>query len=251
MLYLGVEGDNRPFEEGNFLGEFAAKLIERLKGEYSLVLKVALGVVLVVAAGLGVVYVHAQRSTPALLIGDESININDIPDVNEYTPTEQVSPNEAASVIMVYVSGHVVNPGVFALYEGARINDAVKAAGGMTETADPNAVNLAAFVLDEQHIIVFGLEDGMPPSIMGGSFGSAGNSASGAGGSITADGRININTATIAELTTLNGIGEVRAEAIIRHRDARGGFERIEEIMNVSGIGESIFAAVKDRIFID
>ena len=80
----------------------------------------------------------------------------------------------------------------------------------------------------------------MPPS----------TAAQGSGG-ITSDGRVNINTATAAELITLSGIGQTRAEAIIRHREARGGFERIEEIMNVSGIGESIFASIKDRIFVE
>jgi competence protein ComEA len=230
------------------------------------VLKIVLGVVVLALVVFAVIYSSSIRNTPAVLIGGE-----DADDVEIYAEQDDAqgyeddAPHETASpqmpVIVVYVSGHVYNPGVYALAEGARINDAVAAAGGLTETADPNAINLAAVVADEQHIIAFGLEDNMPPSIMGGAFGSAGSpvgSVSGSlsgsvsvGGGITADGRVNLNTATAAELTTLSGIGEVRAAAIIQHRDARGGFGRIEEIMNVSGIGESIFASVKDRIFVD
>ena len=218
------------------MDKFLAKL--KIKSPISpIALKVALGVVLLACMVFGVVYSYVQRSAPDLVIGGEN------PEVPDASPAAQdcdglMTPQAS---IVVYVSGHVVSPGVFVLDAGARINDAVEVAGGMTDAADPNAVNLAAVLKDEQHVIIFGLEDNMPPSTMGGS----------QGGGMTADGRINLNTATAADLITLNGIGQARAEAIIKHRDERGGYSRIEEIMNVSGIGESIFSSIKDRIFVE
>ncbi|MCL2573686.1 MAG: helix-hairpin-helix domain-containing protein [Defluviitaleaceae bacterium] len=155
-----------------------------------------------------------------------------------YTTTENDEPQPQR--IMVYVSGEVHNPGVFEFYEGARIVEAIEAAGGMTANADINAINPSQRMVDEQHIMVFNIEDNMPPTV----------TASGQIGQ-SVDGRININTATSEQLQTLSGIGPVTAGNIINHREARGGFATIEEIMNVSGIGERTFENIRDGITVD
>ena len=178
-----------------------------------------------------------QRNTPTVLVGADV-------DTRAYAAEGYALGQDEAQVaprlVVVYVSGEVYNPGVFEFYEGARIVDAVTAAGGKTSYADPNAINLAARLVDDQHIIVFSLEDNMPPTA----------AASGGTGQ-AADGRININTATSEQLQTLSGIGPVMAGNIISHREARGGFATIEEIKNVSGIGERTFENLRDRITVD
>jgi len=196
-----------------------------------LLFKVLLGVAGLAVLVLGVVYISLQQNAPVLLIADDEPAID-----QEYMQMAYITP--APIPIVVYISGHVYYPGVFEFYQGARVRDAVQAAGGLTSYADPNAINLAATLFDEQHIVVFGLDDGMPPS----SSALAGQSGGGL---------ININRATAEELTNLSGIGPARADAIIRHREARGGFAAIEEIMNVSGIGDSIFENIRNQIRVD
>ena len=146
--------------------------------------------------------------------------------------------SDAPAPIVIHISGQVQNPGVFTFYEGAIVWAAVEAAGGLLPDADQNATNMARRLRDEDHVIIFALPQGALPS---------GGTTTGPVG----DTRININTATAAELQALNGIGPSRAENIIRHRDARGGFDSIEELMNVSGIGESIFESIRDNIRIN
>jgi len=197
--------------------------------------KVLIGIVAVVLVVLAVVYINVLRSEPAFLViaGDS--------DEEQPAPATTAAP-ALPGTIVVYVSGHVRSPGVFEFDEGARIWEALEAAGGMTAYADKNAINLADFLVDAQHVIVFGIDDNMPPSVLQGDAPDAG---------MTAGGLVNINTATHAQLQTLSGIGEARARDIISHRQARGGFATIEEIMNVPGIGEGIFARIRDFITVD
>ena len=207
-------------------------------------IKVVITAKLLLFASVGVLAIFAacsvmqQRNMPTVLVGMDVEARGYAVEGGQY---EQEEVPVEPQVIKVYISGEVYNPGFFAFYEGARINDVVEAAGGMTQDADPNAINLAARIVDEQHIIVFSLADNAPPS---------GGIPSDAAG-VAADGRININTATSEQLQTLSGVGPVMAGNIISHRDARGGFATIEEIMNVSGIGERTFESLRDRITVD
>jgi len=98
---------------------------------------------------------------------------------------------------------------------------------------------LAARLTDAQHIVVFSVADNMPVSAQAGGVGQADG------------GLVNINTATSEQLQVLSGIGPVTAGNIISHREARGGFGSIEDIMNVSGIGERTFENIRDRITVD
>ncbi len=141
-------------------------------------------------------------------------------------------PEKPLNIIKVDVKGAVKNPGVIALEEGKRVDDVLKKAGGALETADLNKVNLAAPLMDGQVIYI-------PKE----------------GEIITSDlyinqssGKININTADKQMLQKLPRVGEKIAERIIEYRNENGMFERIEDIINVSGIGETTFEDMKDLI---
>jgi competence protein ComEA len=144
-------------------------------------------------------------------------------------PTPTASPPRE---IKVYVSGAVQQAGVYTLREEDRIEDALRAAGGTTPGADLSRLNLAARVRDEMHIYVPqpGEEPLPPPETVG------------------ATARINLNTASAAQLEELPGIGPVRAGKIISYRQKNGPFRRIEELLEAKLVGPSTFQQIKDRI---
>ena len=151
------------------------------------------------------------------------------------------SPEER-STVLVYVCGSVVSPGVYELEDGSRVCDALEAAGGFSEGADENRINLAAGVRDGEMIFFPMVGEDIPE---GAAAGLAPTDYAPNGGQ---QGLININTADAALLCTLPGIGETRANAIIRYREEHGGFRDITEIRNVSGIGESLYSNIADLI---
>ena len=151
------------------------------------------------------------------------------------------SPEER-STVLVYVCGSVVSPGVYELEDGSRVCDALEAAGGFSEGADENRINLAAGVRDGEMIFFPMVGEDIPE---GATTDLATTEYAQAAGQ---HGLININTADIALLCTLPGIGETRANAIIRSREEHGGFRDITEIRNVSGIGESLYSNIADLI---
>ena len=159
-------------------------------------------------------------------------------------PSALPSPSPSAPDVVVYVCGAVRSPGVVRLPSTARVADALKVAGGATSSAELSAVNLAARLADGQQIIV-------PRRCEAPAAGGAAASAtSGAAGSTVAGpaAPININTASLEELDTLDGVGPATAQKIIDYRTANGGFKTIDEIKEVSGIGDAKFAAMKDSI---
>ena len=153
---------------------------------------------------------------------------------------------------MVHICGAVNRPGVYTFPEGSRVCDAVEAAGGLSEDAAESLLNQAALLSDGLQIVVPTLEEAEGLSRQTASSGIFSSDISGAGsaagGEEAGNGLVNINTATLEELMTLPGIGQTRAEAIVAYRDEQGGFQSIEDIMNVSGIKEGSFAKLKDRI---
>lgn len=145
--------------------------------------------------------------------------------------------------VWVHICGKVISPGVYRLPVGSRVFQAVEAAGGFSEDAACDFLNLAGTVSDGMQIYVPDAEEvkeGNVPLQTGGE------------GSETSkeDRRININTATKEELMTLKGIGESRAEDIIRFREDSGKFRKIEDIMKVPGIKEAGFRKIKDSIIV-
>ena len=140
--------------------------------------------------------------------------------------------------IWVYVCGAVHAPGVYELPSGSRIYHVIQAAGGMLPEAETRAVNQAQELSDGEQITVPTVEDAQDPAQPAVSGGSA---ASG-------DGKVNLNTAGIEELCTLTGIGETRAQAIVDYREQNGGFQSIEELMNIDGIKEKTFEKLKEEV---
>ena len=154
-----------------------------------------------------------------------------------------VSETEAMDpAFVVHVCGEVANPGIYELPAGSRIYEAVKAAGGFTENAAEESVNLASPIEDGVQIWIYSKEEA--ETLAAGAAPFDGFEASGEGKEPV----VNLNTATKEELMTLSGIGESRAEDIIRYREENGGFQNIEDIMKVSGIKDAAFQKIKDRI---
>lgn len=149
------------------------------------------------------------------------------------------STNEAgafAPQAKVCLAGEVKNPGMYTLTEEDRIADAVNAAGGFTENADKDGVNLAQKLEDEQYIYIPNKNEQKPD------YSDKAASAS------VFTGVVNINTASSEELQKLPGIGNAIAERIIEYRTAVGGFKSTDEIMNVKGIGDSIYEKIRNNI---
>lgn len=164
---------------------------------------------------------------------------------SENAAGEPAGTGSEAPSLMVHVCGEVLSPGVYEFPEGSRIYEAVEAAGGFTEEAAPEAVNLAALLQDGTQIRIYSKEEAQ--TLPAGGAAWSGNGA-GSRSSEGTSGLVNLNTATREELMTLFGIGESRAEDIIRYREENGGFQKIEDIMKVPGIKEAGFQKIKDRI---
>ncbi|MCC8151844.1 MAG: helix-hairpin-helix domain-containing protein [Lachnospiraceae bacterium] len=159
----------------------------------------------------------------------------------------------SSSVIYVYICGAVNNPGVYELQGGDRIYQLVDLAGGLREDAAGQSVNLAQTVEDGEMVYVPTVEEAAAGSassdVTDGSMSS--DAADGSASSNEADadtGKVNINTATAAELTALNGIGDAKAAAIVAYREEHGSFGSTEEIMQVNGIAEATYNKIKDEI---
>ena len=154
--------------------------------------------------------------------------------------------NEKKEQVIIHITGSVKNPGIVKLKEGSRIEDAIEAAGGLTENADITNVNLA-YVIDDGIKIKIpsvtdeDIEDEVISENIGENIVEENNETS--KGNI-----VNINKATESELQELPGIGSSLASKIIDYRNQNGKFNNIEDIKNVNGIGESKYSSIKDLI---
>ena len=199
--------------------------------------------------------IKGSRKTEASMDTKEDRDAETAPGVKESSKTEASKSSEGSrgteaaenvpesTGVWVHICGKVISPGVYRLPVGSRVFQAVEAAGGFSEDAACDFLNLAGTVSDGMQIYVPGaeeLKEGNVPLQTGGE------------GSETSkeDRRININTATKEELMTLKGIGESRAEDIIRFREDSGKFRKIEDIMKVPGIKEAGFRKIKDSIIV-
>lgn len=150
---------------------------------------------------------------------------------DDYTGDRSLSDG----TIFVDIGGAVKSPMLAELPDGSRVDDAIQAAGGLKQEADMSNINRAEFLLDGQKIYI--------PSL---AMDADGNVMEGA----AASGKVNINTADSTQLQTLNGVGPATAQKIIDYRQSNGSFASVEDIKNVSGIGEKTFEKLKDYITI-
>lgn len=161
----------------------------------------------------------------------------------------------SAAAGYVYVCGFVARPGVYEIYEGMRLFEAIELAGGFLPEADREWLNLAQPVSDGQRLYVCSSEETkeMTAAQRAGDVSGAETGGQGAQGadekpSGTDSGKVNLNTADKDTLMTLPGIGEVKADAIIQYRTEYGAFKSAEDIMNIPGIKDAVYAKIEDRI---
>lgn len=154
----------------------------------------------------------------------------------------------AASEVVVHVVGQVLRPGLVRLRSGARVADAIAAAGGARPGADLTAVNLARPVLDGEQVHV--PRPGETPPAPAGTAGPGPSGSSAGGGSAGAAGAppLDLNTADAAALDTLPGVGPVLAQRILDWRAEHGRFSSVDELGEVSGIGDKLLAQLRDRV---
>jgi competence protein ComEA len=150
-------------------------------------------------------------------------------------PTTSASPTP---VILVDVAGWVRRPGVYEFVEGARVIDAIDAAGGARPGAVLASLNLAAPLVDGTQVLVPKESQSPPPA------GTGTGTETGSGGT----GVVNVNTATNAELETLPGIGEVIAQAIVDHRIENGPFTSVDQLVDVTGIGDATLENIRELV---
>ncbi len=163
-------------------------------------------------------------------------------------PTPQPEPTATSGPMRVYVSGAVTAPAVYELPLDSRVEQAIEAAGGFNDEANTAVVNLAQPLMDGAQVYVPSQEEtAAAPPVVADSRTASLNVLSDT--AVTdAGGLVNINTANSEELDTLPGIGPSTAQKILNYRDENGRFNAIEEIMNVSGIGEAKFNSIKELI---
>lgn len=238
-------------------------------------IKIKMGVFILLVAALvistGVIGFLISKNESEIIIS-KSVNEGTID--SEAGSTPQVTPTtqqeENTEKIQVYVVGEVNNPGVVTLTKGQIIEDAIKAAGGPTDKADVENINLA-YVLNENVMLkILPKPEPNSDTVVNGTGSGENNSnvtaqnkiptgveiKSDSGGAVqdesekksASNGKININTATEAELETLPGVGPSTASKIVSFREKNGNFKKIEDIMNVPGIGQSKFSNMKDFI---
>ncbi|MDO5382025.1 MAG: helix-hairpin-helix domain-containing protein [Eubacteriales bacterium] len=159
---------------------------------------------------------------------------------SSYTQEENTAGGE--NCIYVYVCGSVNEPKVVTCTSGARIYELIEMCGGFSENADTTKLNLAETVKDGDKIYVPAYGEEYEEENVSGDAGISKNIG------VTGSGLININSASLEQLTTLPGIGESRAADIISYRQSNGGFKSIEDIKKVSGIKDAAYNKIKDYI---
>ncbi len=230
--------------------EMFQKSFHDFKQDKQFVIKVVAGILfLVIAFSIYVVKeFHSKQSIDLFRDTDLSISSSEsvIEDTNhdreiDNDQTTSTAINTTPSMIMVDVSGAVRCPSVVSVSEGSRVFEAIALAGGLSEDADVSAINQAERLSDEEKIYVPTKEENMSGALT--------LSVNSPASDLT-KGLVNINTADSTTLQTLTGIGPATAEKIITYRNENGRFHAIDEIKQVSGIGDKTFDKFKDQITI-
>ena len=179
------------------------------------------------------IFVDDENST-----SDEGLQNNNYKDDSSYSNSAAENKLQNKTII-VEIKGQVKNPDVYTLDENSIINDLITLAGGVTENADLSSINRAKKLQNHEMIYI---ADKNEASIAQNSMADPSEH------SVMSESLVDINTAEAEQLKTLNGIGDSKAKSIIEYREQNGGFKSIEEIKNVTGIGEKMFEKIKDNI---
>lgn len=215
----------------------------------SLKQKIIVGILIaILAIGIGIYGFITMQDK------ENSIDINDILEMNntqqiEQTNTQQEKEEEK---IVIHITGEVNKKGIVTLSKGARIADAIKAAGGTTKQADLDEINLAYVLEDGQKLYIPNKKDKEKNEEKTYITSESGNNVviQENTGTKGVNKKVNINEATQSELETLPGIGPSIASRIIEYRQQNGKFNTIEELQNVKGIGDAKFANIKEYVIV-
>lgn len=222
-------------------------------------------IVIVLLAVGGFYYANRQPAADnsALLSSSQSMEDSGQSLQSSSVSSVAASTSSAASganaEVVCDISGAVKHQGVYRLKNGARLEDLIEKAGGLTKDAQLQAINRSQLLKDQDKIYIPGKGDkaeaaqtaNSPAASAPASSPSASSSSVSSSTSRAASGDlINLNTATASDLQKLNGIGEKKAEQIIAYRQEKGSFKSIDELKEVSGIGDKTFAAIKDQLTI-
>lgn len=179
--------------------------------------------------------VYAIAALAVVFVGSRFLR-SDIQSDGEKREPVAVKVSRGEGFARVHVSGAVRRPGVYRIKGSARVDDAIKRAGGPTRKADTGSINLAAKLQDGQHVILPSRDERPGPGV---AVDREDTSESA---------QISLSTATQQELETLDGVGPVTARKILDFRTENGGFSSVEDLKRISGIGEKRFEALKDRV---
>ena len=187
---------------------------------------------------LTVMVINLNANSKEYIVGDTDSSIMQDESIAEDAEEENYEQEENSKVT-VFVSGEVLNQRVVEIEKGKRLRDAVEICGGLTENADLNAVNLALVLEEEGHYIIPAIGD---TNVVNATNLNQMNSSSNL---------VNINSADIELLKTLPGVGDVLGQRILDKREELGKFTSIDQLNDVSGIGDKKFSDIKDKVTID
>ena len=207
-------------------------------------------VIAILLSFVSLLFIGCSNNNPQLISVSEDNSGEGLASDDEMMTTSQkigdngsLDVSETAGTIYVHICGCVVNPGVYELQSGSRLCDGVEAAGGFTAEAATDYANLAGVMEDGIQYDILSEEEVSALSVS--------NSDNEETSHYDCEGRLNINLATEEELKLLPGIGEAKAEGILKYRDENGDFSAITDLMNVSGIGQSIFESIEGYITVE
>ena len=224
----------------------------RFLKKYKYIVFSIIGVLLI----LGGIYLKINLINDSMVVSDSESSNESILNNNEDNKLDS-----SDKFYLVDIKGAVNNPGVYKVDVGMRVNDVVNMAGGLRDDADTSLINLSKLVSDEMVIIIYTDEEVKNSNLVNTVIKVVEKECkcpniendSCINDKITdtitnGGGKVNINTASAEELSNLDGIGESKAEAIIKYRDENGKFNSIEDITKVSGIGNNVYEKIKDNI---
>lgn len=188
-----------------------------------------LSVAVLSAVAVGVVVLVMRRPEPPRVVLQQSTQ-----QAGQQAATRPAASPQVASLLVVHLSGEVIAPGVYRLPVGARVDDALKAAGGPTGAGDVHRLNLAARLADGQQIVVPRRVD---PALAGGAQVAS-----------PTPGRVSLNMAGVAELDGLPGVGPVTAQRIVAYREQHGPFSRVEQLKEAKLVNAATFEKIKDLV---
>ncbi|MCR5481702.1 MAG: helix-hairpin-helix domain-containing protein [Clostridia bacterium] len=237
--------------------EISIMLQEKIRNNKKISAVIAVVVIIILSAGITTFNAYEKKKEDAELLRQQLLAAQL---ENEKKETGDASEDEfsaQAGEIIVDVCGCVKKPGIVKLSCGARVYEAIEAAGGKAAGADTSVLNLAQELSDGVKLIIPSFDEtmNMPADAYGiqsygnyGNYGITGGEGSYDAGSYSNGSKVNINSADSGQLQSLSGVGPSTAEKIINYRTSNGRFSKIEDLKNVSGIGDKTFEKLKDFI---